>query len=234
MDELFLNLKISQYLSRAILESKKENAQAKRMAARNVVIFTRLKARKAVEELTQAREVAAAAERSWKKAKESGISFPLGERRIEQLKKDSAAASQRLADTGGEVMDALDFWQTCGATLQDLYNLCNRDYQKVTEEIGQDRLDRLFSEMIFVYNLDFKSRLDFLDYCVDAPLTHAIKEYMFQQILGTEKGRQVSREAFKECFPEIWDQRLNVYTDEDGVQHMVDKDGTEVGDAKDE
>ena len=45
----------------------------------------------------------------------------------------------------------------------------------------------------------------------------------------TEAGRKAAHEAFEAVFPEIAENALTVVTDADGIRHLIDKDGVDVG-----
>lgn len=230
MDDEIFNFKISEYTGRVVIALKLGNREKAKKAAGTLLVLYRLQSRADANRLRNAAAEISAAERAMKRAEQSGIAFPLGEQRIEKLRQDLRIAKDGLAETGRGMSLVLDLWQSLGATLQDLCNLCNRDYERMKNKLERlENLDRTFSELVFVYNLDFKSNLDWLSLEVDAPLTHAIKEYHLDLILNTPEGREASREAFKHCFPEVWEKRLYTYTDADGITRVVDKDGVEVG-----
>lgn len=231
MGHLFISYKYFEYLSRAALASKKHDKVGYRDCLRSMILVQRLAARDAVDELVKANAALTAAERSMKKAKKQGITFTLGEKKIEQLKEPAKEARAKLSAAGETLSVALDMWQRAGATLWDLCNLCNRDYGKVLEEVREDRMDETFSSLIFVYNLDYKDTRNrgWIDYDVDAPLTHAIKEYFLDLMLHTAEGRAASHKALEECFPEVMENAMTMVTDDDGVKHLIDKDGVEVG-----
>ena len=97
-----------------------------------------------------------------------------------------------LVDYGQSITATLDFWQSIGATLADLCNLCNRDYTQVLKEIKPERVEREFSSLIFVYNLDYKDPRNrgWIDFDVDAPFTHAVKEFFLDRMINTPEGRE--------------------------------------------
>ena len=69
---------------------------------------------------------------------------------------------------------------------------------------------------------------------MDAPLTHAVKEYYLDLMLHTKEGREAAHSALEASFPEIMENALRLVTDADGVKHLVDKDGVEVGTLEEE
>ena len=232
MDDEILNFKISEYTGRVMIALKLGSREKARKAAGTLLVLYRLQSRAATNRLQDVAAEVCSAERAMKQAEQSGIAFPLGEQRIEQLRQDLRVARDGLVETGRGICLALDLWQSLGATLQDLCNLCNRDYEQVKDKINRLKdLDRPFFGLIFIHNLDYKDPRDrgWIDYDIDAPFTHAIKEYHLDLMLNTPEGQEASREAFAHCFPEVWEKRLYSYTDADGITRMVDKDGLEVG-----
>ena len=137
---------------------------------------------------------------------------------------------ERPVNYGESIVVTLDFWQSIGATLADLCNLCNRDYGQVLKEIKPERVDREFSSLIFVYNLDYKDPRNrgWIDFDVDAPFTHAVKEFFLDRMINTPEGRAASHRAMEACFPGIMEGALMEVTDADGVRRLIDKDGVEV------
>ena len=228
MDKGFIDAKSMEHLSRAILAIKQGDNNKKRRALRNLLIFERIRAREAVKDLEVAIDTRRGFMRSATKAKCKGITSPLFDARGKQLRDEIENARERLISTGEALSGILDLWQHSGATLRDLCNLCNRDYEWVLNRLGEHAGDE-FSKIVFVYNLDYKSSLGYLDYSVDAPLTHAMKEYMLDVMLNTEDGRRASREAMEKFFPEILENAMTLVTLEDGTQHLIDKDGNDMG-----
>lgn len=232
MDEEIIGFKISEYTGRVVIALRLGNREKARKAAKMLLVLYRLQSRAATNRLSDMLAEASSAERAMKKAEQSGIVFPLGKQRIEELRQEHRAAKSQLVGVGCEMCLALDLWQSLGATPQDLCNLCNRDYRQAAKETGGLKdLNRPFSELVYIYNLDYKDPRDrdWIDDDVDAPFTHAVKEYYLDLMLNTPKGRAASREVFKSCFPEAWEKRLCTYTDADGITRAVDKDGVEVG-----
>ena len=154
----------------------------------------------------------------------------MGEKRVKTLEEKVKLQRERLVGYGESIVVTLDFWQSIGATLADLCNLCNRDYAQVLEQIKPERADREFSSLIFVYNLDYKDPRNrgWIDFDVDAPFTHAVKEFFLDRMINTPEGREASHRAMEECFPGIMEGALMEVTDADGVRRLIDKDGVEV------
>lgn len=237
MDEGIIGFKISEYTGRVVIALRLGNRERAKKAAKMLLILYRLQSRADTNRLSDTLAEVSSAERAMKKAEQSGIAFPLGKQRIEELRQEHRAAKSQLVGVGCEMCLALDLWQSLGATPQDLCNLCNRDYRKVAKEVDALKdLNRPFSKLVYIYNLDYKDPRDrdWIDNDVDAPFTHAVKEYYLDLMLNTPEGQAASREAFAHCFPEAWEKRLYTYTDTDGITHAVDKDGIEVGTIEEE
>lgn len=154
MNKDVIDFKAYEYLGRSGAAAMQGRLpQAKRDATTLLVLY-RLQSRAASQELTEKREEMRALYRSLRKAESAGISFPLGTQRLSKLLEEYRAAEGELAEVGKAICLALDFWQSTGATLDDLCNLCNRDPEQVREEL--DPTEKLFSEMVFAHNLDYK------------------------------------------------------------------------------
>lgn len=101
-----------------------------------------------------------------------------------ELLRDYHAARSALADVGHELCRELLAWEKCGATVEDLFNLCNRDFAKVAGRLGPDTLCQPFPSLVSALMLDYKApTAGPIRYDVDAPLTHAILEFDVHAIL---------------------------------------------------
>ena len=229
IDQTTLDCKMYLCINRIARADRAGDAARAKKAAGTAVILARMRAREAVNALVAANAEERAAARSLAKAAESGVTFPLGEQRLRQLQEASARRYKELVSAGQDMRSVLDIWQRHGASLQDLALLCNRNCEQVARTVGCDRLDEPFSGLVFVYNLDYKdnSNRGWIDFDVDAPMTHSIKEYALD-MLHTQEGRKAAREAMEACFPEIMENALHIVTDADGVKHLIDKDGLAV------
>ena len=231
MDSEVVGGKILEYTGKAGVASALGKEAKARSAARMVLLMLRLQSRAAYTRLLEASRNMRSAKRSMKLAEQSGVSFPLGKQWVEKYQRELRAAKAELSEVGKETCVTLDLWKCQGATLRDLCNLCCKDYGQAIKQIGPDRLDEWFSSLVFIYNLDYKdpSNRGFIDYEVDAPLTHAVKDHMLDLMLNTPEGRRASHEALEKFFPGIMENAARLVTDADGVQHLIDKDGVEVG-----
>ena len=239
IDKSYLYEKTYATLARIDLATKTGRSDALVALALRYVVLARMLARRAMEAVLDAHDALRAARRSMKRAEEAGITFALAEARITQLEADYQRFHQEQIELGWIVMDALDRWQNAGATLRDLCNLCNRDYDQVIttldelmtkHDLGDWRDDR-FSALVCTHNLDYKNprNTGWIDEHVDAPLTHTAKEHMLDIMLHTAEGREAAHEAMEAVFPGIMENALTLVTDVDGVKHLIDKDGVEVG-----
>lgn len=229
MDQKMISYKAAEYLGRAGSAEWLGKREKAKKSVLTLLILYRLQSRAASRELADKYEAFRALERSVRKAKDLGITFPMGEQRISELREEYRAADDRLAEIGESISLMLDTWQSMGATLEDLCNLCNRNPAQVQAEIKPS--EKLFSEMVFVHNLDYKNPRDkgWIEAEVDAPLTHTVKAYWIYLMQNTQTGRNAAREAMKAVFPEVMENALTLVTDADGVQHLIDKDGVDLG-----
>lgn len=204
--------------------------------AADMVIINRCLAREMHNRALEARQALRSAERSLRLAENEGVTFPLGQQFIAKLSAEYKDARESLVKAGECVNLALDLWQSAGAALDDLLNLCNQDRNLALKKqiLEDEKKGFLFSELAFVYNLDYKDPKNgnFLKPEIDAPLTHSVNEYWRNIMRNTSKGRAASRNAFEAVFPELAEKALTMYTDEFGVEHFIDKNGDEVATAQ--
>lgn len=229
MNKEAIDFKVYEYLGRAGIASVQGNRGELRRDMLSLLVLYRLRSRDASQELAEKWAAIRALDRSMKKAESAGISFPLGTQRLSKLLEEYRAAEGKLAEVGKDICLALDFWQSTGATLDDLCNLCNRDPEQVREEL--DPTEKLFSEMVFAHNLDYKDprNAGWVEYEIDAPLTHAVKAHWMALVRHTDAGRKAAHKAMNAAFPGITENTLTVITDADGIQHLIDKDGVDIG-----
>lgn len=202
--------------------------------AHRVLLLNRMIARELVSEYfvidTELRQYERAKRKLAKVLNAQKIIFPPLEAQIKQLNQDLLQKRRHLANWGENLINDLDLWQSCGATLKDLCNLCNRRYEDVLREISPEQINYSFSDLIFIYNLDYNHKGSWLEYENDAPLTHAIKEYMLDVMLHTHQGRQAAHNALEACFPDIMEGAIHQSTDYDGNPVWRDKSGEIVAD----
>lgn len=236
LDNSLLTAKALEYMGRSIVAQKKNDKALERTCCLKAILMERLMARNAVNALKDALEKLRAAKRSIKKAEKQGIAFALGEQWVEQLRVKIDQARKELSASGEALCGLLDLWQYCGATLKDLCNLCCRDYEQVLGELRPDEKDRQFSHLATIYDLDYKDPRErgWKTYDVDAPLTHALGEHLVDVVCNTKEGQAAAHAAMEAIFPEIMRDALTSYTDADGITHLIDKDGVEVGTMEEE
>lgn len=199
MNELYISVvQIKIYLTsvKAGLAWRRGNKDKIKELDKAYVILSRMNARAMVESFNLAVERLCAVKRLIKRGKKQGVSIPLLEEKAKILSEKRDEAPKQLILAGETVSNSLDLWQLHGATLQELCNLCNRDYEQVCTELLRDPGQYRFSELIFIYNLDYKGTGDFLNFEVDAPLTHSIKEYMMDNMLNTEDGQEAATNGY--------------------------------------
>lgn len=230
MNKDIISFKETEYIGRAGVAYHRGDLERAKKDTRTMLVLYRLRAREAVTDLVLDTDALRSLKRALKKAEQAGIMFPMGEKRVKTLEEKVKLQRQRLVGYGESIVVTLDYWQSIGATLADLCNLCNRDYAQVLEQIKPERADREFSSLIFVYNLDYKDPRNrgWIDFDVDAPFTHAVKEFFLDRMINTPEGREASHRAMEECFPGIMEGALMEVTDADGVRRLIDKDGVEV------
>ncbi len=235
MEKLIIDCKETEYLSRYYLAAHTGKQEKARKLALATLMMLRQQSRIAHLEAESLWGEARGLKRAMKKMSEAALKFPLGELRVKKLENDANAAQKELARVGEEIYQMLELWQQAGATFEDLCNLCNRDPAQVRRELGPKELDARpdasFSKLAMVFNLDYKNPRDtgILEDSVDAPLTHALKAYMLDTMLHTEAGRKAAHEALEAVFPEVMENAMTVVTDEDGIRHLIDKDGVDIG-----
>ena len=231
MEEYIIHCKTTEYLNRYCVASRMGNQEKARKLALMTLVMLRQESRVVHMKSESLWAEVRGMRRSMKKIKEADMKFPLGEMRVKKLERDAEAADKELAHVGEEMHMMLELWQMAGATFEDLCNLCNRDPAQVRRELGPKELDARpdasFSKLAMVFNLDYKNPRDtgWLEDSVDAPLTHALKAYMQDLMLHTEAGKKAAHEAMNAVFPEIMENAMRMVTDEDGVRHLIDKDG---------
>ena len=205
------------------------NDQIKRDYLQKVIIF-RMIARELWYRLMESRSHLRAIQRDIEIMKRNGITFVLAEKLLEPKKEHEKIVENAVIRVGEMLMNLLDGWQSCGATLKDLCILCNRDYELVLKKIPEENKDELFSFLIFIYNLDYKDhRFEWIDDSVDAPLTHCIKEYMLYLMTKTSEGKAAAHEALTNVFPKLFEHACYISKDEYGEEHLYDGVGNDLG-----
>lgn len=202
--------------------------QSFRDARKNVVGY-RYFVRRYLQQYLAANEQVHRFSRQKRKLEQAGISAPFIDAVIKEWQATAKQHHDRYIKIGECLFLAVDMWQNAGATLQELCNLCNKPYQQALKEIANDRLDETFSGLVFVYNLDYlHTDDDFISYDTDAPMTHAIKDFLLDQMVSNPAAREASHQAFAECFPDLMASALTPYVDQEGETRYMDADGNTV------
>ena len=150
-----------------------------------MIVFSRLRAREAVKRCIEAETAFDAAMRT-SRLRGFNSDIPDEERnQMEQFRLEYKRAKNELENIGHELSRELRSWEMCGATFQELCNLCNRDYEQVVKGMRHGDVGRPFDLLVSGLLLDYKApRGDAaLDMGVDAPLTHAILEFQVHALL---------------------------------------------------
>ncbi len=230
MDQAIIDYKALEYLARVGVAYHTRDLAKTRKLTQTLLVLYRLQARGANRNVLRAHETIRALEREKEKLVKTGVSIPLMEIQLSKARAELKAADTKLAEVGEAVFYALDLWQSAGATLEDLCNLCNRDPDRVRDRIGPENVGDPLSELATVYNLDYKDprNTGWLEDEVDAPLTHALKAFLLDKMLNTKEGKEAAHRTLQEVFPEIVENALTLVTDADGDQFLIDKDGVAI------
>lgn len=156
-----------------------------KQAIGTMIVFSRLRAREAVNRCRIAEEAHETARRSIILEKRMDVSDEDLDL-LNQLRTDYRNAKNELANVGHELSLELRSWETSGATLRDLCNLCNRDYAQITKKITPNYADLPFDLLVAKLLLDYKAPYNHdsaISMDIDAPLTHAILEFEVHAML---------------------------------------------------
>ena len=175
MNKEAIDFKVYEYLGRAGIASVQGNRGELRRDMLSLLVLYRLRSRDASQELAEKWAAIRALDRSMKKAESAGISFPLGTQRLSKLREDYRVAESRFAEIGQCIAIALDLWQSAGATLDDLCNLCNCDPVQVKENLHPT--EKLFSEMVLIDANTEKAEGEAMDISHGIPFARPMKIY---------------------------------------------------------
>ncbi|MEY8232177.1 hypothetical protein AALA82_11200 [Oscillospiraceae bacterium 50-16] len=128
MNKDIVDYKTSEYAGKMGVAFCRGDLESAQKYTKTLLVLYRLRAREAMADYVQDTDELRALKRTLKKAGQAGIVFPLGEKRVETLEKKVKLQRERLVGYGESIVVTLDWWQSIGATLADLCNLCNRDY----------------------------------------------------------------------------------------------------------
>jgi hypothetical protein len=125
-----------------------------------------------------------------------------------------------LIQDGKFICEGLDLWQSFGASLEDLFNLCNAKPKQIQEVYRDNFEEKKFSEIMMVYCLDYNHKGDWYDMRNYAPLTHSIKEYFFDDLQRINVKYPEIKESMgnkmQEMFPELCKHVVKEKKDENG------------------
>lgn len=134
-----------------------------------------------------------------------------------------------IASLGGVICASLDGWQYYGASYEDLFNFCCCSEKTIADMKESIRMGTtLFSDLVCIHYPDDKSKEEFIDISKYAPMTHAVKEYMCEQLENACKNNNVREKVNNklfELFPEIKECCLIESVDDFGDTVYTDLDG---------
>jgi len=99
---------------------------------------------------------------------------------LERVKQHSA----NIADIGESLAMLLDYWQANGASLHELCNLCNVNFDDIEWKLSPDDYSKPFSLFVPDLALGYKNAHDSLDVrdFLNVPILYALQEYFFSQV----------------------------------------------------
>lgn len=168
--------------------------------------------------------------RQHKKLQGQNVTFLFLDIEIKKYEVWMEIARKNLIGWGKALTQLLDGWQEAGATREELFNLCNAHRAKASKKEALERPEESFSALVGVYNLDYSDdKSDWIEETTDAPFTHALKEYMLDQMINTRAGRMAAHEAMCTVFPNIMDNLYYSQVGEDGKEYLYDNNGEFLG-----
>lgn len=106
---------------------------------------------------------------------------------------------EMLITLGKNLWLLLDLWEVHGGNFEKLCNICNISHKKGLE-LTKKLEGYSFTKSIFIANLDYKNKGDFIEETPDAPLTICIMRYMMNQISNAKEGKKAAHKAFVDVF----------------------------------
>ena len=128
MNKDIISFKVTEYVGRAGVAYHRGDLEQAKKDTRTMLVLYRLRARGAVADYVRDTDELRSLKRGLKKVEQDGIIFPMGEKRVKTLEEKVKLQREWLVGYGESIVVILDYWQSIGATLADLCNLCNRDY----------------------------------------------------------------------------------------------------------
>lgn len=191
---------------------KEEKHKQMRKTMQSTLIIYKLMAQETIDLINELSDC----KRSYEKliAKMSLLPKPFSESVEDFLTKERDDCKERidkindfLINTGKVICASLDLWQSFGAGIEDLFNLCNAKPKQIQEVYRDHYENEKFSKIMMVYGLDYDHKGDFYDMRNYAPLTHSIKEYYIDFLekahVKYPEVREATDNKIQEMFPEL-------------------------------
>lgn len=198
----------------SLLPTKEKHKQMRKITF-SAIIFYKLMAQETIDLINKYSDYKRINERSI--AKHSSLLESYGKsndnlidnliKQKEDCKEQLNKLKNLLISEGNAICASLDLWQSLGAGIEDLFNLCNAKPKQI-EEVYHDNFEhKKFSEIMMVYCLDYHHKGNWFDIRNYAPLTHSIKEYYIDHLEKAHVKYPELREAtdnkIQELFPEL-------------------------------
>lgn len=202
---------------------------SKRTYFKKCLVISRMMVQYAIDEYNKASDRYNRITHLKERFKHQGVAITTLETQIAVQSKKCEEIRSLIANLGGIIRVSLDGWQCCGASYDDLFNFCccsEKTDADMKKSISEGTTE--FSELVFIYSLDYKSNGEWFDLSQYAPLTHSIKEYMLAEMEKACKDRSIAdkvNEKLFETFPELRDCCILKTTDEFGDEIFTDLDG---------
>ena len=128
MNKDIVDYKTSEYAGKMGVAFCRGDLESAQKYIETLLVLYRLRAREAMTDYVRDTDELRSLKRALKKTEQAGITFPMGEQRVKAMEEKVKLQRERLVGYGESIVVTLDWWQSIGATLADLCNLCNRDY----------------------------------------------------------------------------------------------------------
>ena len=181
------------------------NPKSSKSACLNAIIISRMLARIYLSRLFDIRSRVYKARCSMERAEKEGVYFLPSRALLKKFRDEKDSVEECVIRQAEITICLFDYWKSCGATLEDFCNLCNRDPAKVRDELMNDEDANDFVKLAFVYNIDYRDTgSGYIENEVDAPFTHIFGEYFRHQISCTQEGNAAAHEAFNDVFTDLF------------------------------
>lgn len=202
---------------------------------RLALVAARMYAHDASQDAKATRDKLFEARRAIRKAEKAGVITTFGDAVVQRMEREAKEADELVVIIGEAVVNLFEDWQRVGAELADLCDLCGIPYEIALKKVKPERREERLSAILYITELDIRYPDRWNNgYPYDAPLSFAVQEFFTHFMTHTKEGREASHKALEECFPEIMENALTMVTDADGVKHLIDKDGNEIGTIEDD